>query len=61
VSTPHPTPPATPADRKPPAPGDARRTSSEALFAGAGEVVIEHRGVEYRLRQTAQGKLILTK
>ena len=37
------------------------RLSSAALFGGAVELVIEHRGAEYRLRQTAQGKLILTK
>ena len=34
---------------------------SEALFAGAREVQIEHRGSLYRLKQTALGKLILTK
>jgi hemin uptake protein HemP len=35
--------------------------SSAALFAGAKELVIAHAGQEYRLRQTSQGKLILTK
>ncbi len=35
--------------------------SSDALFAGAREVQIAHRGSIYRLRQTALGKLILTK
>ena len=34
---------------------------SEALFDGTCEVLIDHRGVVYRLRQTALGKLILTK
>lgn len=34
---------------------------SEALFEGASEVLIDHRGVMYRLRQTSLGKLILTK
>ena len=34
---------------------------SEALFDGACEVLIDHRGVMYRLRQTSLGKLILTK
>jgi hemin uptake protein HemP len=34
---------------------------SETLLAGASEVQIVHRGVSYRLRQTALGKLILTK
>jgi hemin uptake protein HemP len=31
------------------------------LLAGRPEVAIEHQGQVYRLRQTAQGKLILTK
>ncbi len=35
--------------------------SSEALFAGADELEITHQGAQYRLRQTALGKLILTK
>jgi hemin uptake protein HemP len=35
--------------------------ASEALFAGAREVQIAHRGSLYRLKQTALGKLILTK
>lgn len=34
---------------------------SEALFRGAIELRIEHHGSLYRLRQTALGKLILTK
>lgn len=37
------------------------KLSSMALFAGAKELVIDHAGQEYRLRQTSQGKLILTK
>ena len=39
----------------------AGRSPSEALFAGAREVQIVHRGSLYRLKQTALGKLILTK
>lgn len=35
--------------------------SSDALFAGGREVQISHRGSIYRLKQTALGKLILTK
>ena len=35
--------------------------ASEMLFAGAREVQIVHRGSLYRLKQTALGKLILTK
>jgi len=38
-----------------------RRLSSKNLFGGAREVIIEHAGVEYRLRLTSQDKLILTK
>lgn len=34
---------------------------SGRIFAGAREVQIVHRGVTYRLKQTALGKLILTK
>lgn len=39
----------------------AVRVSSAQLFAGAHEVQIDHHGAIYRLRQTALGKLILTK
>ena len=63
-----PTPPTPRRPRRParasPAP---RRTAqpaavkSEALFDGAAELLIDHRGVMYRLRQTSLGKLILTK
>ena len=38
-----------------------RHVSSDLLFDGANEIEIEHHGVLYRLRQTALGKLILTK
>lgn len=38
-----------------------RRLTTEALLAGAREVILEHRGEHYRLRVTANGKLILTK
>jgi hemin uptake protein HemP len=34
---------------------------ASALFAGRDEVRLLHRGQEYRLRITKQGKLILTK
>lgn len=44
----------------PPASGTVS-ISSDALFAGASEVQIAHRGSIYRLKQTALGKLILTK
>jgi len=35
--------------------------NSRALFAGGSELVIFHYGEPYRLRETRQGKLILTK
>ena len=64
-------PPRDPPRPPPPAGGAAvsgatpRRPSapiaSEELFAGATEVQISHRGSLYRLKQTALGKLILTK
>jgi hemin uptake protein HemP len=38
-----------------------KRLSSKLLLSGDSEVEIEHRGQLYRLRQTALGKLILTK
>lgn len=42
--------------------GGARRVSSEQLFpAGSAELLIDHRGSLYRLKQTSLGKLILTK
>jgi len=45
-------------------PADASKTvrvTSAQLFAGAAEVQIDHFGAIYRLKQTALGKLILTK
>ncbi len=41
--------------------GGLMRWTSKALFSGAREIIIEHAGVEYRLRLTSQDKLILTK
>jgi hemin uptake protein HemP len=38
-----------------------RRIRSQDLFGTAKEVRIEHQGAEYRLTQTRQGKLLLTK
>jgi len=38
-----------------------RRVGSPALFGSAREIVILHRGHEYRLRITKADKLILTK
>ncbi len=41
--------------------GGVQRILSEHLFAGSREVQIDHLGAIYRLKQTALGKLILTK
>jgi hemin uptake protein HemP len=38
-----------------------KRISSKDIFGGNIEVIIEHAGLEYRLRITRQNKLILTK
>jgi hemin uptake protein HemP len=57
-------PPPQPLAMAAPAPAVANavlRIDSKRLFAGAQEVQIEHHGVLYRLKQTALGKLILTK
>ena len=43
-----------------PVPGLPKRISSESLLSGQREVLIVHKGREYRLRVTQQGKLILT-
>ena len=40
---------------------NVRSITSEQLFAGFPEVQIAHGDAVYRLRQTALGKLILTK
>jgi hemin uptake protein HemP len=40
---------------------DVRRIPSREILAGGREVIVEHRGNDYRLRLTANGKLILTK
>ena len=64
-SHPRATPPQAPAAAD--APAAAARSAgprvvcSQWLFDGASELQIEHRGTLYRLRQTAMGKLILTK
>jgi hemin uptake protein HemP len=38
-----------------------RRLRVAELLAGDREVILEHSGQDYRLRITANGKLILTK
>lgn len=43
-------------------PAEAERVvDAETLFAGRREIVLIHKGQSYRLRITAQDKLILTK
>lgn len=55
-----PPPPGPP--RSPPAARPAERRIDSATLLGPGrELLIEHRQQVYRLRLTAQGKLILTK
>jgi hemin uptake protein HemP len=39
---------------------EAKRVSSESLLGEHKELVIVHKGREYRLRLTQNGKLILT-
>ncbi|MCI0740031.1 MAG: hemin uptake protein HemP [Gemmataceae bacterium] len=51
-------------DQTKPGAADADRAkvvSTEQLFAGEREIVIEHEGVRYRLRITRRNKLILQK
>jgi hemin uptake protein HemP len=65
MSTTPPQPHAPPAPAPVPADGGLSGTAapidSALLFRGAIELPIDHHGVRYRLRQTALGKLILTK
>lgn len=44
-----------------PAAPKLRRLKVSDLLAGEREVILEHDGQDYRLRITANGKLILTK
>jgi len=60
-SAPQPTAPSQPLPGATPLAGGVPRLDSRAIFSGAQEVEIEHRGAVYRLRQTSLGKLILTK
>ena len=47
--------------RPTPAAAPLRRLKVSDLLAGEREAILEHDGQEYRLRITANGKLILTK
>ncbi len=42
-------------------PSRVRRVDLDAIMAGDRELIIEHRGEDYRLRVTSNGKLLLTK
>ncbi|MBS3964345.1 MAG: hemin uptake protein HemP [Methylomonas sp.] len=37
------------------------KIDSRALFVGCHEIVIDHRGQEYRMRIASNGELVLTK
>jgi hemin uptake protein HemP len=50
-----------PAGREAPTAGPGLRIASTELFQGRREIVIVHRGQEYRLHITRADKLILTK
>jgi len=54
-------PPQTVLAPPPSRPSGSRQIDSAALLGRHGEVFIRHHGQVYRLRVTAQGKLILTK
>jgi hemin uptake protein HemP len=61
-----PPPPAAAVDRPPErlearVPGTEPRITSQQLLGDGKEVLIEHHGAIYRLRETSLGKLILTK
>ncbi|HEX9462433.1 MAG TPA: hemin uptake protein HemP [Alphaproteobacteria bacterium] len=47
--------------RATPAAPPVRRLPLDSIMAGSREVIIEHRGQDYRLRVTSNGKLLLTK
>jgi hemin uptake protein HemP len=49
------------APRERAAPAPRRRLKSEDLFRDGQEIIIEHRGEEYRLKLTRNDKLILNK
>jgi len=55
------TPRAVPATATPEPSGGVRRLDSGALLQGEREIVIVHRGQEYRLRVTRAEKLLLSK
>ena len=50
-----------PEPRRDPTSGAIRRIDMRTLVGEAREIVISHRGQDYRLRVTSNGKLILTK
>jgi hemin uptake protein HemP len=45
----------------PPAPAGTPQLDSRSLFGSARELLIQHKGEQYRLRLTRSDKLILTK
>lgn len=61
ANTSHPAPQALPIEVVPHELAKQLSLDSRVLFAGGRELVIFHYGESYRLRETRQGKLILTK
>jgi hemin uptake protein HemP len=53
--------PSTPASKTSAPAGKPRRLKVSDLLGGEREAILEHDGQDYRLRITANGKLILTK
>ncbi|HKH67785.1 MAG TPA: hemin uptake protein HemP [Reyranella sp.] len=53
--------PSSPSDAKADRPPPAKEIDVASLVGSGREVVLVHRGERYRLRITANGKLILTK
>lgn len=50
-----------PAPAAPDGPPGPPRLPLDAILSGRREVIIQHRGEEYRLRLTSKDKLLLTK
>lgn len=61
MSTQHPAPPAQPDDQQEVVKIIGEAVDSQTLLQGRKAVSILHHGEVYRLQQTRQGKLILTK
>lgn len=60
ASSPDPTPARAQAASAPGAAGSNHSIDSRRLLDDKGQLIIEHRGKRYQLRETRNGKLILT-